>query len=55
MRSVTESYDMFYSDAGWLIKSFSKSFCRILMFEEKMKGKAKPTGVAPKRDLASLP
>ncbi|KAL9989273.1 hypothetical protein ACROYT_G003806 [Oculina patagonica] len=27
----------------------------ILMFEEKMKGKAKPTGVAPKRDLASLP
>ena len=28
---------------------------RILMFEEKKKGKARPTGVAPKRDLSSLP
>ncbi|KAJ7383500.1 apoptosis-inducing factor [Desmophyllum pertusum] len=27
----------------------------ILMFEEKKKGKAKATGVAPKRDLSSLP
>lgn len=27
----------------------------ILLFEEKMKEKEKPTGVAPKRDLASLP
>lgn len=27
----------------------------ILMFEEKKKEKAKPTGVAPKRDLSSLP
>jgi len=27
----------------------------ILMFEEKKKEKSKPTGVAPKRDLASLP
>ena len=30
-------------------------FYRILMFEEKKKEKAKPTGVAPKRDLSSLP
>ena len=28
---------------------------RILMFEEKKKEKAKPKGVAPKRDLSSLP
>ncbi|XP_029179359.1 allograft inflammatory factor 1-like [Acropora muricata] len=27
----------------------------ILMFEEKKKGKEKPKGVAPKRDLSSLP
>lgn len=38
-----------------LMISLSKSLCRILMFEEKKKEKAKPTGVAPKRDLASLP
>ena len=30
-------------------------FQRILMFEEKMKGKGLPEGPAPKRDLSSLP
>lgn len=30
-------------------------FHRILMFEEKKKEKQKPQGVAPKRDLSSLP
>ena len=30
-------------------------FHRILMFEEKKKEKQRPQGVAPKRDLSSLP
>ena len=30
-------------------------FFSILMFEEKKKEKQKPKGVAPKRDLSSLP
>lgn len=30
-------------------------FHRILMFEEKKKEKLRPQGVAPKRDLSSLP
>ena len=31
------------------------SFFRILLFEEKAKAAERPTGVAPKRDLSSLP
>ena len=30
-------------------------YFRILLFEEKAKAEERPTGVAPKRDLSSLP